>query len=96
MEIAALTELWPYFLIALAGTLTHVIAKLAKLEKENRFSFKKWFKKNKYTTFLSILLSLAGVIALQATGALSLIAVFLMAYTGDSLIKNGDSSINKS
>ena len=95
METINIIQLWPYFIVALSGTLTHIIAKLAKLEKEKKFSLNKWLEENKYTSILSILLSLAGVIALDATQSLSYIAVFLMAYTGDSLIKNGKNVINK-
>lgn len=95
MEDINWIELLPYFGVALFGTLAHIVAKLAKLEQSAKFSFSKWFKKNKYTTFLSILLSVGGVIALQSIGGLSMIAVFLMGYTGDSMVKNGGSAMNK-
>ncbi len=95
MEDINWIELLPYFGGALFGTLAHIVAKLAKLEQDETFSFNKWFKKNKYTTFLSVLLSIVGVIALQSTGGLSGIAVVLMGYTGDSMVKNGGKAMNK-
>lgn len=95
MEDINWIELLPYFGVAALGTLAHIVAKLAKLEQNARFSFKEWLKKNKYTTFLSIILSLGGVFVLQSTGGLSLVAVFLMGYTGDSMVKNGGSAMSK-
>ena len=95
MEEMSFIQWLPYIGVALLGTVSHIVATLAKLEKEKRFSFSRWMKKNKYTTFLSILLSVGGVFVLQSTGGLTFVAVFLMGYTGDSLIKNGGSAINK-
>ncbi len=95
METIKFIILWPYFVMALFGTVAHIIAKLAKLEKEDKFSFKKWRKKNLFATILSIMLSLVGVYILQASGTLSLVAVFFMAWAGDSAIKNGQAGIKK-
>ena len=95
METTNFIELIPYFGIALFGSLAHIMAKLAKLEKESKWSWKKWKKKNTFATILSVMLSLAGVFLLQSTGALSLVTVFLMGYTGDSMVKNGDSRLRK-
>lgn len=95
MEDLSFVELLPYIGAALFGTLAHIIAKLAKLEKEKRFSFKSWMKKNKYTTLLSIILSVVGVFTLQSIGGLTFVAVILMGYTGDSMVKNGDKMVKK-
>ena len=83
-------NLWPFFIMALAGSLIHIIAKFAELEKTKRsFNPGNWIKNNFYRTLLGILLSLGGVILLDATGALSYPAVLLAGYTGDSLMKKG-------
>ncbi len=83
-------NLWPFFIMAFVGSLIHIIAKFAELEKTKRsFNPGKWIKKNIFRTILGILLSLGGVILLNEVGELSYAAVLLAGYTGDSLMKKG-------
>jgi len=86
--------LWPYYIMALVGSLIHIIAKFAELEeKKRKFDAKVWLQKNLWRTILGVLLSLGGVIVMGSMGDVSYPAVLLMGYTGDSLMKKGQKEI---
>ena len=85
-----LLELYPYLIAALAGSIIHIIAKFAELEKTKRtFHPKTWFKKNLWRTVLGFCLSLGGVVMLAEVQELTFAVCLLMGYTGDSLMKKG-------
>jgi hypothetical protein len=83
-------NLLPYIFAALAGSVIHIIAKFAELEKTKRsLNPLVFFKKNFYRTLLGFLLSIAGVFVLAEMQEPTFAACFLMGYTGDSLMKKG-------
>ena len=86
----SLISILPYVLVALAGSVIHIIAKFAELEKTKRtFHPKTWFKKNLWRTILGFCLSVGGVVMLSEVQELTFAICLLMGYTGDSLMKKG-------
>jgi hypothetical protein len=85
-----LLELLPFILTAIVGSIIHVIAKFAELEKTKRnFNPYNWFKDNFYRTVLGFALSIGGVIVLSEIQEPTFATCLLMGYTGDSLMKKG-------
>ncbi len=85
-----LLELLPFILWALLGSVIHIVAKFAELEKtKRRFHPKTWFKRNLWRTILGFCLSAGGVIVLAEAQELTIAVCLLMGYTGDSLMKKG-------
>jgi len=85
-----LLELLPFILFAIAGSLIHIVAKFAELEKTKRsFNPYNWFKNNFWRTILGFALSIGGVIMLAEIQELTYAVCLLMGYTGDSLMKKG-------
>lgn len=85
-----LFELLPFILCAVIGSIIHIIAKFAELEKTKRsLNPIEFFKKNFYRTVLGFALSIGGVIVLAEMQEPTFAASLLMGYTGDSLMKKG-------
>jgi len=83
-------NLLPFILAALAGSVIHIVAKFAELEKTKRsLNPREFFKKNFYRTILGFALSIGGVIVLAEMQEPTFAACLLMGYTGDSLMKKG-------
>ena len=85
-----LINLMPFILSAIVGSIIHIIAKFAELEKTKRsLNPREFFKKNFYRTVLGFALSIGGVIVLAEIQEPTFAACLLMGYTGDSLMKKG-------
>jgi len=85
-----LLELLPFILSAIAGSIIHIIAKFAELEKTKRsLNPIDFFKKNFYRTILGFALAIGGVIVLAEIQVPTFASALLMGYTGDSLMKKG-------
>jgi len=85
-----LLALLPFILFAIAGSVIHIIAKFAEMEKTKRtFAPIYWLKKNLWRTILGFALSIGGVIMLAEIQELTYAICLLMGYTGDSLMKKG-------
>ena len=85
-----LFDLLPFMLCALIGSIIHIIAKFAELEKTKRsLNPKEFFKKNFYRTILGFALAIGGVIILAEIQVPTFASALLMGYTGDSLMKKG-------
>ena len=81
-------SLWPFYIVAIVGAFMHIIKKWAKLEgKERTLDVSKWLKEHKWRTVLGLCLSMGGVIMLHSTDQLTVAAVLLVGYTGDSLLR---------
>ena len=83
-------KILPFIFAALAGSVIHIIAKFAELEKTKRsLNQKEFFRNNFYRTLLGFLLSVGGVIVMAEMQEPTFAAALLMGYTGDSLLKKG-------
>jgi hypothetical protein len=83
-----INEIYQYAIIALIGSLAHILRELARLEKITEiFSLKIWLKKNKYTTIYGFLLAILAIIVLWYTKELNWASAIMAGYTGDSLLK---------
>lgn len=89
-----LLELLVFVGVALFGHIAHILTKLAKLEKKEKFSIKVWLKQNLFSTILGIVASIAGIFILDMMGQLNYGTSILVGYTGDSLIKNAATKFN--
>jgi hypothetical protein len=85
-----LLNLLPFIGIAIIGSIIHIVAKFAELEKKKRnFNPYDWFKDNFYRTILGFCLSIGGVVVLAEIQEPTFAVCLLMGYTGDSLMKKG-------
>jgi hypothetical protein len=83
-------KLYPFIIAAIIGSMIHIVAKFAELEKTKRtFHPSSWLKKNLYRTILGFCLSIGGVVVLAETQELTIAVSLMIGYTGDSLMKKG-------
>lgn len=91
-----INEIYLYVLVALIGSMAHILRELARLEKiSETFKFSIWLKKNKYTTIYGFLAAILTIIVLWSIKELNWASAIMAGYTGDSLLKTKFTQSNK-
>lgn len=80
----AVMPFYYFILAALAGTVLHVMKKLAAKETEAGFNPMAWGKAHLFKTLSGAGLAVAAVFLMEEMGQLTIAAAFLAGYTGDS------------
>lgn len=83
-----INEIYLYVLVALIGSMAHILRELARLEKiTETFRLSIWLKKNKFTTIYGFLIAVLTILALYSINELNWASAIMAGYTGDSLLK---------
>lgn len=81
-------ELIPFFILAIAGNLAHILTKFATMESEGtKFNALDYLISHKYSILLGVIVSILGVYIYDSMGELSHMSAILSGFCCDSVMK---------